>query len=468
MNLADAIIYGDIEQVRALLEAGADPREVDVYGYTPLTEAAIMRKTDIAKLLLEQNVDVDQQDMTGRSALYWAAETNNLPLAKLLLKHKADPNLYTLASEPPLANPLLRNQQRMKRVLYDNGASLLFAKDFINSKLIGHRFELTSNIELVNHENNMIELDFEGFFLEFTLSLISHSLKRFRNNFGARNLRHYFDAADKVASTLDHAAKLIKYQHYTTDLEKQRKRIQRLIKHDPLIIPVAYEGHAICFIHHQGLFAKCDRGEQGKKYGSVTIYQVGNPKALDYDFLTNIMYIKQDKHFIEQVVNTRLGLKPIGQLPISPQISGNCSWANVEATIPTLMTMLWEKEKVKPSKKSNKENLSHSEQAMDFYTGWLEWDRDRAIEECLSDFEKAIPARQASKISILGNIIFQRCNYRNKKDIHRAEKMLPYLTLPKYDYVIKSYIEIYAHRNHTEEGKNLLRLLDICGYAIDL
>lgn len=104
--------------------------------------------------------------------------------------------------------------------------------------------------------------------------------------------------------------------------------------------------------------------------------------------------------------------------------------------------------------------------ALSFYRNWLQWDKDRALEECIHSFTQANKARQASKAALLGTILFQRCNHQNPKDIERAEKILPLLMLPDFQYVLKSYLKVYWENRQTKAGHNLIQMLDICGIKI--
>jgi hypothetical protein len=248
MSLANTIIYGEKEHVLHALQQGADPNEVDEYGYRPLVEAGIANKTDIARLLLEHGAQVDQEDSTGRTTLHWAVENNNAKLCDLLLSKGANPNHYTRSSQSVLVTPLLRNEAKVKNVLYSYGADLNFALDYINTKLLGHRFELMGSADIVNPKGKFIEVDFEGFFLEFTVSIILHSLNRYRNNFAARNMRRYFKFVRVLINAFETAAELIHYQQYLTNLEQHSDRIDQLLLQELLIIPVAHRGHAITFV----------------------------------------------------------------------------------------------------------------------------------------------------------------------------------------------------------------------------
>jgi hypothetical protein len=461
MSLANTIIYGDKDAVFSYLQSGADVNEVDEYGFRPLIEAAIVNKTDIAELLLHHGADVDQEDSTKRTALHWAVENNNLALCKLLLEHKANPDHYTSGSQPTLVNPILRRQVALKNLLYEYKSDLNFALDYINTKLLGHRYELTGQVDIVEPKGRFIELDFEGFFLEFTLSIILQSLERYRNNFAARNLRRYFKFVKILIESFDTAAKLIKFQQYLINIDEYSQKINSLLNYPLLIIPVAHRGHAITFVQYKDLLVKCDRGENSLKESSINIYRVRQKRNLNKELYKQLMYIRQQPEFILSGYKQLLDTTLVMRIPLASQITGNCSWSNVEAAIPTILFLLMAEETRK-----DKDSLRQCmDESLHFYRQWVVWDKDRALSDCLSSFEDASPARKASKAGVLGAVLFQCCRYNHPKDIERAEKILKILTLKPYRYVLESYIEVYYRRNKTLPGENLVQLLDMCGLA---
>ncbi len=459
MSLANIIIYGEKEHVLQALQSGADPNEIDEYGYRPLVEAGIANKTDIARVLLEHGAQVDQEDSTGRTALHWAVENNNAKLCDLLLSSGANPNHYTRSSQPVLVTPILRNDSAVKNVLYSHGADLNFALDYINTKLLGHRFELMGSADIVNPKGKFIEVDFEGFFLEFTVNIILHSLSRYRNNFAARGMRRYFKFVRILISAFEAAAELIQYQQYLTNIERHSDRINKLLSQDLLIIPVAHRGHAITFVSLGDLFIKCDRGENSLKEGSICIYHVKKRTALTPEFFKALLYKKQPPEFIQEGYKKTLGLELLIRLPLSSQITGNCSWSNVEAAIPAILFILMCQET-----DNRPEHLrANMDDALLFYQQWQAWDEDRALYDCLKSFEASSFARKASKASVLGAVLFQCCHHYKQKDIERAEKILPVLIQQEYRYILESYLEIYWRRTKTLPGQNLVHLLDNCG-----
>lgn len=179
------------------------------------------------------------------------------------------------------------------------------------------------------------------------------------------------------------------------------------------------------------------------------------PNVINAKFLQEFLYKKQPRHYFHQVINQKLGLEPVLQLPISPQISGNCSWANVQAIVPVAFAL----------QQLAFQGLDQfdPETAMTLYDTWVEWDQDRALDECVQRFYLADRLRKASITSMLAAVLFQACDYANKHHVERAEKILSILTLPDYYYVLKSYLDTYCIKRLTRRGNNLLKLLDDCG-----
>jgi ankyrin repeat protein len=100
---------GELEAVRALLEAGANPNLPDPEGVTPMLMAATNYHFDVVAYLLKHGGDANRWDWRGRTPLYAAVDLNSLPhggrpelpsldrvtsldLIDLLLKAGANPN----------------------------------------------------------------------------------------------------------------------------------------------------------------------------------------------------------------------------------------------------------------------------------------------------------------------------------------------------------------------------------------
>lgn len=453
MTIANDIISHRMPDFDGYLRAGETLDDIDEYGFTPLIECAITRQVKIAEELLKRKVDVNKPDVSGRTPLHWAVDNNDLEQARLLLAYGADPNAYTRNGLSVLVYPVLRSQDPLKNLLYHHGAKLDFALDFINAKLIGHRFELQGDVDIVNAQGVFTELDYEGFILEFTVAVVNDSLRRFISSYSTRHLREYFSLIHTIMDAFTDAAELLHYQHQSMLNKKELDRIAELLKSPMLILPAASRGHALCFIRYHQWWVKIDRGENSLKEGSVNLYKMTRPEMLTVSFIQEFIYKKQNRRYFHHVINQQLGLMPLAQMPISSQISGNCSWANVQAVIPAAYAL----QELKTPEEFN------SEHALNLYHEWIEWDKDRALDECVQRFYLAGRERKASIASILGGILFQACNHGNSKHVERAEKILNILALPDYYYILNSYLEEYCVKRLTRKGNNLLKLLDDCG-----
>ncbi len=453
MTIANDIIVGVMPNFDLYLSEGESFDDIDEYGFTPLIECAIAGRLEIAEQLLLRKIDVNKIDVVGRTALHWAVDNNNYEIAELLLRYHADVNAYTTAGLSILVFPVLREQNELKSLLYRYGAKIDFAMDFINAKLLGHRFELKGYVDIVNAKSEFIELNYEGFIIEFTVAVVANSLKRFTSSYSTKHLREYFPYLHVIIDAFQVASELLQLQNYPILQNNHLERIKKLLQSPLLILPAASRGHALCFVRFNQWWGKIDRGENSLKEGSVNLYRITNPSAINVQFLCEFLYKKQPRKYFHQIINQQLGLVHVAQLPIAGQIVGNCSWANVQAVISVgyiLQNLI-------------DSNKFHYDQALILYDAWVEWDKDRALDECIQRFYLADPIRKASFAAILGAILFQSCHYDNNTHFMRVEKILQILLLPNYYYVLKSYIEIYCVQRLTRRGNNLLKLLDDFG-----
>lgn len=453
MGIAQDIIARRMPDFDLYVREGESLDDIDEYGFTPLIECAITRQVSIAEELLKRGVLVDKADVTGRTPLHWAVDNEHIELARLLLEHGANPNAYTRAGLSVLVYPILRHQNALKHLLFSHGAKLDFALDFIYAKLLGHRYELQGDVDIVNAEGEFIELDYEGFILEFTVAIVKDSLSRFTSSYSTRHLRPFFPDLHNIVDAFSVAQELLQFQHQTLLKDTHFERLKNILQEPLLILPAASRGHAMCFVRFHNWWAKIDRGENSLQEGSVNIYRITHPEALNVRFLNEFLYKKQNRRYFHQAINQQLGLMPVAQIPITAQITGNCSWANVQAAIPVAYAI-----------QHIDENMHFpTDTALRLYDEWVDWDQDRALDECIKRFDTANPLRRASMAAMLGAVLFQACDYMNPKHSVRAEKILKILTRPEYSYILKSYLDEYCVRRLTKKGNNLLKILDDCG-----
>lgn len=465
-TIADAIIKGTLFDVIREARANEHLNFIDEYGYTPLIETCIMDDIEKAKAILECKPDINFPDLMGHTALHWAVDNHNLELCQLLLRHGADTNAYSISGMSVLVKPLLREQKELKQLLLDYGAKIIFAQDFINAKMLGHRFELKGYVDILNAKEEFVEISLEGFILEFTLEALRKSIVDFRYNFAARQWEREFVKLRTIMGALTRASKLIRLQHYNIDHKKHMDKITPWIEEDPLIIPVAQEGHALTLIRAGNLLAICDRAtyeHQDPSENKVKIYYMNKPWKLTAEYVSELIYVRQIMAVFQKMLPVNLGLQEIGSMPLHAQIAGNCSWANIEACIPTLFYMLC----MNNPGKSGERLLKDKNEAMALYYDWQAWDRDRSLNYFIQNFSQADEKRRATIAEILCAVLFESLSADKKEDHARIKKIVSIIKTRGLEYIPNSYITAYSHKQKTDLGENFRRMLKIGADAFD-
>ncbi len=455
MDLTQIILYGDSQQLENALEDIDNVSYLDEYGYTPLIQAIIADKIECTQLLLQKGADVNQHDITGRTPLHWAVYNENMPVCELLMQYNADPNRYTISSEPILAKPILRNNQFIKKLLLEHGASARFAHDYINVKLLGHRFELVGSVDIVDTHDIFTEVDYEGFYLDASIDLIQYSLSEFRYNFAARAIEDWFPALELIIHSLSASHELLKHDHYLANYNDKQQACQRFLEHDTFILPINQEGHAFSVVKHGHLFAIIDRAKDSPPTDQIPIYYINRPAQLTADLIYQVAFEHQAIKTIHQLLKKNLSLMQQDSLPLLDQQIGNCSWANMEAVVPVMKFMIGF-----DSKRRDTQQTALRDDCLELFHRWQQWDRERILNRVIIDFKTAQPQRKAAIAALLAGIVFQRCDVDNEKDFELARTMLPIILKKDYAYLIESYKQFYVFAQSTRAGANFMALID--------
>ncbi len=116
-QLITAIRDGNSEQVRDLVQRGADVNARDETGATALMLAVIDSDLELMRLLISKGADVNAKNEAGTTALLWALQ--DPAKAKLLLKHGA-----VIADAAVVVAAQLPGAKDTLRLLRDHGAKL--------------------------------------------------------------------------------------------------------------------------------------------------------------------------------------------------------------------------------------------------------------------------------------------------------------------------------------------------------
>lgn len=124
VELANAVLGGDPERVRFLVDKGADLKRRDGGGYQPLQSAARHRNDQLIAILLELGADPNDTDSNGWTALMHAAYRNHVPSVKTLAAGGA--NLEAAGSDgyPALALAIGEQKYFAAKALIEAGADV--------------------------------------------------------------------------------------------------------------------------------------------------------------------------------------------------------------------------------------------------------------------------------------------------------------------------------------------------------
>jgi ankyrin repeat protein len=120
---------GDLDEVRRLLEAGADIGAKDKYGWTPLQRVCLRGHLEVARLLLDRGADARAVDKYGWTPLHRACWNGYLEVARLLLDRGADARAVNDLGYTPLHRACCNGYLEVARLLLDHGADATTASN---------------------------------------------------------------------------------------------------------------------------------------------------------------------------------------------------------------------------------------------------------------------------------------------------------------------------------------------------
>jgi len=120
-----AVYAGDHDEMRRLIDAGADIALETRYGVTAMSLAAEVGDTEALRILLDAGADVESPAADGMTSLMAVARTGNVAAATLLLERGADVNARERWGEQSaLMWAAARRHPDMIQLLLDHGADI--------------------------------------------------------------------------------------------------------------------------------------------------------------------------------------------------------------------------------------------------------------------------------------------------------------------------------------------------------
>ncbi|XP_035816039.1 potassium channel KOR1 isoform X5 [Zea mays] len=98
LRVNSAAFYGDLHQLKSLIRAGADPKNTDYDGRSPLHLAASRGYEDVVQFLINEGVDIDLTDQFGNTPLLEAVKQGHERVAALLFAKGAKLSLKNAGS----------------------------------------------------------------------------------------------------------------------------------------------------------------------------------------------------------------------------------------------------------------------------------------------------------------------------------------------------------------------------------
>ncbi len=121
--LNTAILEGHVLVASLLIDRGAGIQARNKGGFTPLHATAYVNAVEIAERLLRKGADVnDQQNKAGGTALSVASEEGHAGVAKVFIAHGADLEAGERNGYTPLTRALWRGHEEVVSLLLGSGA----------------------------------------------------------------------------------------------------------------------------------------------------------------------------------------------------------------------------------------------------------------------------------------------------------------------------------------------------------
>lgn len=95
---------------------------MEIEGTTPLINASMENDVEELKVLLDEGADINETDMDNSTALHWAVYYSSYDAAEFLLQQGANPNTIDLYDSTPLLSAVYSEDVEMVKILLEYGA----------------------------------------------------------------------------------------------------------------------------------------------------------------------------------------------------------------------------------------------------------------------------------------------------------------------------------------------------------
>ena len=132
VELIDTVQTGNLENVRLLVEQGADLDQVDSSGWSPLFWASYGGQLEIAQYLVEQGSTMD------KATNYGAASNGHLEVVRYLLEQGADKEKANQLGWTPLHRAAYMGRLEVAKLLMHYGADVNAKTTLVNCRSTSH------------------------------------------------------------------------------------------------------------------------------------------------------------------------------------------------------------------------------------------------------------------------------------------------------------------------------------------
>lgn len=183
-DLFDAVRKGDLNQIKKLIDSGADPNARNEHDETPLMVAMLVKTNydcvNTVDLFVLNGADVNLKrrgtgSATGHSALSYAANDGRNNCIQSLLDHGAVVNVEDISGMTPLIDAIHNRHLDTAKLLISRGASLDPSSNGISPLLMASMRGPTEMVEMLIDKGADIHIKYQG---QTLISLVKSSGQR--------------------------------------------------------------------------------------------------------------------------------------------------------------------------------------------------------------------------------------------------------------------------------------------------